>query len=119
MFFVLPPTAAGRDALLGHLRAEGIHAVLHDIPLHCSPLGCRLGWAGTHLPITDDLSARIVRLPMYYEMTEEEQERVAEALMACCPAAPPSCESGHAVRAAPGWPVPPACRARAEWLYCM
>lgn len=102
MFYVLLPTAAGRDDVLGHLRAEGIHAVFHYIPLHTSPMGRRLGCAGAHLPVTDDLAARIVRLPMYYELTEEEQGRVAGALRACCPAAPPSSESDHAVRAAPG-----------------
>ncbi len=65
MFYVQMPAATGRGALLAHLRAEGMHAVFHDIPRHRSPMGCRLGCAGTHLPITDDLSARIVRLPMY------------------------------------------------------
>ncbi|MFW5693457.1 MAG: DegT/DnrJ/EryC1/StrS family aminotransferase [Thermoguttaceae bacterium] len=88
MFSVLLPTAAGRDALLEHLRAEGIHAVFHDIPLHRSTMGRGLGCAGTHLPVTDDLSARIVRLPMYYEITEEEQGRVVDGLTARCEAAP-------------------------------
>jgi len=102
MYYVLLPAAAARDALLGRLKAEGIHAVFHYVPLHSSPMGRKLGCDAAPLPVTDDLAARIVRLPMYYEMTAEEQERVAGELEACCPAAPPSCESDRAVRAAPG-----------------
>ncbi len=50
MFYVLLPTAGGRDDVLGRLRAESIHAVFHYIPLHISPMGRRLGCAGAHLP---------------------------------------------------------------------
>ena len=83
MFYILLPTAAGRDALLAHLRAAGIHTVFHYIPLHSSPMGRQLVGNDTHLPVTDDLAARLLRLPMYYEITPEEQERVVEEMRGC------------------------------------
>ncbi|MDY0170977.1 MAG: dTDP-4-amino-4,6-dideoxygalactose transaminase [Thermoguttaceae bacterium] len=80
MFYVLLPTAGQRDALLRHLRSKGIHAVFHYVPLHSSPMGRKLGCADCHLPVTEDLAARIVRLPMFYGITDEEQERVVQAV---------------------------------------
>ncbi len=88
VFCVLLPVLPARDALLGGLKAEGIHAVFHYVPLHSSPMGRKLGCAGAPLPLTDDLAARVVRLPMYYEITDKKQGRVADGLTAWCEALP-------------------------------
>ncbi len=76
MFYVLLPTGEARDGLLAHLQQRDIRAVFHYVPLHSSPMGRQLTGNHTQLPVTDDLAARLVRLPMYYEITEEEQNRV-------------------------------------------
>ena len=79
MFYVLLATAAQRDALLAHLKPQGIHAVFHYVPLHTSPMGRKLGYRDGDLPVTEELAARLVRLPMYYEISPEEQSQVVES----------------------------------------
>ncbi|MGB4726710.1 MAG: dTDP-4-amino-4,6-dideoxygalactose transaminase [Thermogutta sp.] len=80
LFYVLTPDGPTRDALLAHLKSEGIHAVFHYVPLHTSPMGRTFGYKEGDLPVTEDLSARLVRLPMYYELTQHDQERVVVTL---------------------------------------
>ena len=80
MFYILLPTATTRDELLQHLRGENIHAVFHYIPLHTSAMGKRFGYREGDLPITEDLAARLLRLPCFYAMTEAMIDRVANAI---------------------------------------
>ena len=46
--------------------------VFHYIPLHTSPMGTKLGYKEGDLPITEEYSTRLLRLPLYPDMTEEE-----------------------------------------------
>jgi dTDP-4-amino-4,6-dideoxygalactose transaminase len=78
MFYVILPGRPQRDDLLTHLRQQDIHAVFHYVPLHNSPMGCSFGHKNANLPVTEDLSGRLLRLPFYYEITEVEQMRVVE-----------------------------------------
>lgn len=80
LFYVLLPEAEQRDELLTRLRAQGINAVFHYVPLHTSPMGEKYGYRIGDLPITEQLSARLLRLPFYYEITNEEQTRVVNQL---------------------------------------
>lgn len=84
MFYILLPDMETRDALMAYLKQHGILAVFHFIPLHSSPMGKKFGYADGDLPITEELSGRLLRLPFYYEMTEEEQvyvvKRITEGL---------------------------------------
>ena len=54
-----------------------MHAVFHYVPLHASPAGRRFGRAAGALPVTEDLSDRLVRLPLYYGLAEDEARRIA------------------------------------------
>ena len=76
LFHILLPTPAQRDGLLRHLRTQGIHAVFHYVPLHTSPMGRQLGGRDGDLPITEDLAARLVRLPMYGGLTSADAMRI-------------------------------------------
>ncbi|HHE46918.1 MAG TPA: dTDP-4-amino-4,6-dideoxygalactose transaminase [Bacteroidetes bacterium] len=76
MYYLILPDAESRSGLIRHLKAKNIHAVFHYIPLHTSPMGRQMGYTEGNLPITEDLSARLLRLPCYYELTREDQERV-------------------------------------------
>jgi len=76
MFYVLLPDGPTRDALLAHLRANGISAVFHYIPLHSAPMGRQLAVSNRELPVTDDVSGRLLRLPFYYSITREDQQDV-------------------------------------------
>jgi dTDP-4-amino-4,6-dideoxygalactose transaminase len=76
MFYVLVQDGPQRDRLLEHLHRRGIGAVFHYVPLHSSPMGRKLGGDQRELPVTDNVSARLLRLPFYYTITEEEQAEV-------------------------------------------
>ena len=88
LFYILLPDGRTRDALLALLKSQGIHAVLHYVPLHTSPMGAKFGYREGILPVTEQLSGRLVRLPFYYEITQEEQTHVVDALQAFVGAAP-------------------------------
>ncbi len=76
IFYILLSTSSVRDSLMAHLKGQGVQAVFHYIPLHLSAMGRRLGYKEKDLPVSEDLSGRLLRLPMYYSITEPEQERI-------------------------------------------
>jgi dTDP-4-amino-4,6-dideoxygalactose transaminase len=80
MFYILLPDVATRDALLAHLTGKEINAVFHYVPLHSSPMGKQFGFKEEDLPVTEELSARLLRLPFYYEISAEDQKRVASEI---------------------------------------
>jgi len=80
MFYVLAADLAQRDALIAHLKARGILAVFHYVPLHSAPHGRALDTARHELPVTDATSSSLLRLPMYYDLTEGDVEEVARAI---------------------------------------
>lgn len=83
MFYVVLPDAAARDRLLAYLREREIYPVFHYVPLHTSPMGARFGCAAGDLPVTEDVSGRLLRLPFYHEITELEQAKVAGQIARC------------------------------------
>jgi dTDP-4-amino-4,6-dideoxygalactose transaminase len=82
MFYVLARDLAERTALIQHLKARGIYAVFHYVPLHTSPAGHRFGRASGALAVTDDVASRLIRLPLYYELTTREVEQIVDAVKA-------------------------------------
>ena len=80
LFFVLLPKAATRDALMAHLKSQGILAVFHYIPLHGSPMGLKFGYREGDLPVAEDLAARLLRLPLFHDLTEDEQRRIVDCI---------------------------------------
>lgn len=79
-FYVLLPDEIHRNKAVEFLRARGIQAVFHYVPLHTSPMGKKLGYSEGSLPVTENVSGRILRLPLFTEITEAEQAEVVEAL---------------------------------------
>ena len=84
LFYLLMPDLDSRDALITALKSQGIKAVFHYVPLHSSPMGQKFGYREGDLPLTEDLSGRLVRLPLYYEITAQEQMRVVNAVRQFC-----------------------------------
>lgn len=80
MYYVLLSPEHDRQIVLDHLKANGIHAVFHYIPLHSSPAGLRFGRAHGELPLTVSLSRRLIRLPMWIGLNENQQQRVCDVL---------------------------------------
>jgi len=80
MFYLLMPSLEARQALIAHLRARGILAVFHYVPLHLSEMGVRFGGKPGDCPVTEDISDRLLRLPFYNTLSARDQERVIEAI---------------------------------------
>jgi len=79
-FHILLADEKTRIELMADLKAHGISAVFHYVPLHASPRGRRLGYEAGDLPLTEDLSGRLLRLPFFCEITEAEQMQVVGQL---------------------------------------
>lgn len=82
LFYILTNDANTRAKLIEHLRGAGVYAPFHYIPLHSSPAGKEYGRAHGALDVTDSVSARIVRMPLYYTMSEGELDNVVGAVNA-------------------------------------
>jgi dTDP-4-amino-4,6-dideoxygalactose transaminase len=87
MYYVLMPSLAARSALIDHLKAQGILAVFHYLPLHLSDMGRGFGGQPGDCPVTEDLSDRLLRLPFYNTLTPDEQMSVIETVRAFDPVA--------------------------------
>jgi dTDP-4-amino-4,6-dideoxygalactose transaminase len=68
LYYVIMPSPALRRELIARLKADGILAPFHYVPLHSAPAGLRLARTSGSLQHTEDLSARLVRLPLYPRM---------------------------------------------------
>ncbi len=82
IFYVLPDSLATRMALAAHLKARDMLSVSHYVPLHSSPGGQRWGRASGSFGVTDDLAARLLRLPIYYGITDAEVDAVIDTVKA-------------------------------------
>lgn len=82
MFYVLLPNSDVRDRLIANLKEDGIAAPFHYVPLHTAPVGMSFGYREGDLPVTENLSSRLIRLPFYYELSEMEQMQVVSRIQA-------------------------------------
>jgi len=80
MFYVILDSLATRTRLIAHLKAQGIHPVFHYVPLHSSPAGRKYGRTASAMTVTDNLSERLLRLPLHYAMSDEDIARVSAAI---------------------------------------
>lgn len=87
MFYLLLPDRQTRDGLLAHLARRDIQAVFHYVPLHSSPMGRQFGRRAEELPVTNQVSDCLLRLPFYHDMSADDQAQVVEAIAAYLPRA--------------------------------
>ncbi len=80
LFYILFQDRGARDAAMYGLKRLGVSAFFHYIPLHTSLMGHRLGYRHGDLPVTEDMSDRLLRLPMYTGMTDGELGYVISAV---------------------------------------
>jgi dTDP-4-amino-4,6-dideoxygalactose transaminase len=80
MFYMLFPSLIQRQAFIAHMKSRGIQCVFHYLPLHLSPMGQQHGQAEIDCPVTVDISDRLVRLPLYNELTDSDLDRVVRAV---------------------------------------
>jgi dTDP-4-amino-4,6-dideoxygalactose transaminase len=87
MYYLLMPSLEARTEFIAGLKEKGVTAVFHYLPLHLSryaesaELGAWSKERKAECPVTEDVSDRIVRLPFYTSLTEEEQGRVIRAML--------------------------------------
>jgi dTDP-4-amino-4,6-dideoxygalactose transaminase len=80
LFYLLLPDLTARQKLIDHLKTKRILAVFHYQPLHLSNMGKQYGGKVGDCPVTESTADCLVRLPFFNGMTEEEQERVVDAI---------------------------------------
>ena len=79
MFYILLDSEKEGNNLMDKLKENGIHAVFHYMPLHSAPMGLKIGYkvGFTH---NENLSGRLLRLPMYADLGEKELEYIVERI---------------------------------------
>jgi len=80
IFYLLTGSLEERTKLTAHLRKQGILAVFHYVPLHSSPAGIRYGRVSGSMKRTERAGDCLLRLPLYYEMTDREASSVINAI---------------------------------------
>jgi dTDP-4-amino-4,6-dideoxygalactose transaminase len=81
MFYILVENQGVRTALTEHLKGEGILAVFHYVPLHDSTMGKKLGLDKNELPVTASVSERLLRLPMYCDLSDSDVDLVCDSIV--------------------------------------
>ena len=81
MFYLLLPSLDRRQALIAHLKQRGIQSVFHYVPLHLSEMGLKWSAGKSDCPVTVDVSERLLRLPFYTDLSEEDQAAVIGAVL--------------------------------------
>lgn len=80
MYYVLLPRGVDRERVLGQMKSDGIGCIFHYVPLHSAPAGKRYARVSGAMRVTEDLSERLIRLPLWIGLSEEQQVRVARSL---------------------------------------
>lgn len=83
MFYIILPSKDIRDKTILKLREKGIQSVFHYIPLHSSPMGETFGYKRGDLPVTEEYSERLLRLPMFADLTESDTQYVIDSVKEC------------------------------------
>jgi len=82
MYYLLMPSKRVRDSVLTSMHQDGVMSTFHYVPLHRSPGAVRhLDGLVPDLPVTDDISGRLLRLPYYTGIDEVSQVAVVESLL--------------------------------------
>lgn len=81
LFYMLLPSCEHRDKLLQYLNQKGIGAVFHYIPLHSSPMGKKYGYKEGDLPITENVSDTLIRLPIYPSLSSHEIDYITQNII--------------------------------------
>lgn len=81
MYYLKCKDIEQRTSLIDHLKENGVWAVFHYIPLHSAPAGEKFGRFNGEDEVTTKDSERLVRLPMYYGMSDADSDKVIEEVI--------------------------------------
>ncbi|MBV8364136.1 MAG: DegT/DnrJ/EryC1/StrS family aminotransferase, partial [Candidatus Eremiobacteraeota bacterium] len=79
-YYLILNDRSERDDLIGYLAERNIYAVFHYQPLHRSDFARKIGADDARCPASDLIADRIIRLPLFHDMTESQQMRVIDAV---------------------------------------
>jgi dTDP-4-amino-4,6-dideoxygalactose transaminase len=82
IFYLLAPSAEVQQRWLGALKAAGVNAVFHYVPLHSAPAGLRYGRTAGSMEVTDSIASRLIRLPLHLHLSESQQDHIIEQMLA-------------------------------------
>lgn len=80
MFYILTGTLEERANLISYLQKNGVMAVFHYVPLHSSPGGMKYGRVSGGMEVTQRAGDCLLRLPLYYEMTNADCRLITESI---------------------------------------
>ena len=80
MYNIVLPDDQIRTELVEYLKKNEIMAYICYVPLHSAPMGLKTGYRPEDCPVTEEYGARVLRLPLYYDMSEEDTERVVKKI---------------------------------------
>ena len=80
MFYIVLESPQVREQVVAWMKDLGVSVVSHYVPLHLSPMGRSFGGREGELPVTEQLADSILRLPLYCDLTEEQQSIVISGL---------------------------------------
>lgn len=86
MFYLLLPDLKSRQALIDHLKSRSILSVFHYLPLHLSDMGRHFGGREGDCPVTENVSDRLLRLPFFNDLNEDDLEKVINTILEFRPA---------------------------------
>lgn len=82
MFYFLMESESKRAEFISYMKSNGIMTPFHFVPLHSAPAGKRFGRTCGDLSVTNRVSERLVRLPMYYDMGDDVEKVIETAFRA-------------------------------------
>lgn len=82
LFYMLMPDLEVRTRFINWMKSQEILCVFHYLPLHLSDMGIQLGGKPGDCPVTEDVSERLVRLPLFFDLTDSELTHVIDAVKA-------------------------------------
>ena len=80
MFYMVLPSLEHRQSLISQLKAQSILSVFHYTPLHLSEAGLKFAGGPSNCPVTEEVSERLLRLPFYNDLSENDQDQVTAAV---------------------------------------
>jgi len=80
MFYMIMPDFDSRTRFIEWMKSQDITCVFHYLPLHLSTMGRKFGGKEGDCPVTEDISDRLVRLPLFYDLSEKELDRVVDSI---------------------------------------
>lgn len=80
MFCIVLPDEDARTNMINKLKEKEIASYICYVPLHSAPYGLKMGYKPEDCPVTEDLAKRILRLPLFADMTTEDAQYVVDSI---------------------------------------